>query len=379
MTPRRVAFASPTAILPSRTAGQPVLRARVCAARPAAVSMLLSSVVPGSLKVLVVGSGGREHALVDAVSRSEYAGEVVAAPGNVGMNGLCRRVGVAADDVEGLVALAEAEGAGIVIVGPEAPLVGGLVDRLRAAGIVAFGPEADAAILEGSKAFTKDFMVRHNIPTAWYGRFTDADEAKDYIREKGAPIVVKADGLAAGKGVIIAQSVREACDAVDSILVDRVFGDAGAELIVEEFLVGEEVSFFALIDGDTAVPLASAQDHKPAYDGDTGPNTGGMGAYSPAPICDDQLKDEIMSRVVLPTMKGMAAEGRTFRGVLYCGMMVDSKTGEFKVLECASISLLSPMTKIFRLAPRAYLSDFLAFYFRSIPLNFAFLRQRTFW
>jgi phosphoribosylamine---glycine ligase len=301
--------------------------------------MALPSVAPGSLKVLVVGSGGREHALVDAVSRSEYAGEVVAAPGNVGMDSLCRRAGVAADDVEGLVALAKEESASIVIVGPEVPLVAGLVDRLRAEGIVAFGPEADAAILEGSKAFTKDFMVRHNIPTAWYGRFTDADEAKAYIRSKGAPIVVKADGLAAGKGVIIAQSVQEACDAVDSILVERVFGDAGAELIVEEYLVGEEVSFFALIDGDTAVPLASAQDHKPAYDGDTGPNTGGMGAYSPAPVCDDALKEEIMARVVLPTMKGMAAEGRTFRGVLYCGMMVDSATGKSKVLECMLASL----------------------------------------
>jgi phosphoribosylamine---glycine ligase len=298
--------------------------------------MVLPNVAPNSLKVLVVGGGGREHALVDAASRSTYVSEVVAAPGNVGMDGIgrCRRVDVDAEDVEGLVRLAKREGAGLVVVGPEVPLVGGLVDRLGEEGILAFGPTADAAVLEGSKAFTKDFLSRHNIPTAWYGRFTDAEAAKTFVRGKGAPIVVKADGLAAGKGVIIAGTVEEACAAVDDILVAGAFGAAGAELIVEEFLEGEEVSFFALIDGDTAVPLASAQDHKAAGDGDTGPNTGGMGAYSPAPICDGRLREEIMEGVVLPTMRGMAAEGRTFRGVLYCGMMVDKRTGASKVLEC---------------------------------------------
>jgi phosphoribosylamine---glycine ligase len=297
--------------------------------------MVLNDVAPSSLRVLVVGSGGREHALVDAVSRSQYVSDVVAVPGNVGMDALCRRVPeIHSDDIESIVALAKKEHAGLVVVGPEVPLVGGIVDRLAEEGILAFGPSADAAILEGSKAFTKDFLARHNIPTAWYRRFTDPDAANAFIREKGAPIVVKADGLAAGKGVIIAQTVDEACAAVHNILVDGAFGEAGREIIVEEFLDGEEVSFFALIDGKTAVPLASAQDHKPAYDGDTGPNTGGMGAYSPAPICDDALKREIMERVVLPTMRGMSAEGRTFRGVLYCGMMVDKKTGEAKVLEC---------------------------------------------
>lgn len=330
----RAAFAAPAAV-PRRSART---RTALSLRRPAAARprMALPSVAPRSLKVLVVGSGGREHALVDAVSRSTYTSEVIAAPGNVGMDGLarCRRVDVGAEDVDALVALAKAEGAGLVVVGPEVPLVGGLVDRLAEEGILAFGPTASAAVLEGSKAFTKDFLARHDIPTAWYGRFTDPEEAKAFCREKGAPIVVKADGLAAGKGVILAATVDEACAAVDDILVAGAFGDAGAELIVEEFLEGEECSFFALIDGDTAVPLESAQDHKAAYDGDTGPNTGGMGAYSPAPICDDALKKEIMDRVVLPTMKGMAAEGRTFRGVLYCGMMVDKKNGTAKVLEC---------------------------------------------
>jgi phosphoribosylamine---glycine ligase len=303
--------------------------------RVSRTTMVLNDVAPSSLRVLVVGSGGREHALVDAVSRSEYVSDVIAVPGNVGMENLCRRVPeIQADDIDAIVGLAKEERAGLVVVGPEVPLVGGIVDRLAEEGILAFGPSADAAILEGSKGFTKDFLARHNIPTAWYGRFTDADAAKGFIREKGVPIVVKADGLAAGKGVIIAQTVDEACEAVDNILVDGAFGEAGREIIVEEFLDGEEVSFFALIDGNTAVPLASAQDHKPAYDGDKGPNTGGMGAYSPAPICDDALQQEIMDLVVLPTMRGMADEGRTFRGVLYCGMMVDKKTGHAKVLEC---------------------------------------------
>lgn len=298
--------------------------------------MALPNVAPNSMKVLVVGSGGREHALVDAVSRSPYVSEVVAAPGNVGMDDirLCRRVSVGAEDVDALVALAKAEGASLVVVGPEVPLVKGLVDRLEEEGIRAFGPSAEAAMLEGSKAFSKDFFARHGIPTAWYGRFTDAEEAKAFVREKGAPIVVKADGLAAGKGVIIAESVEEACAAVEDMLVGGAFGEAGAEVVVEEFLDGEECSFFAVLDGETAVPLASAQDHKPAGDGDTGPNTGGMGAYSPAPICDEKMQKVIMETVVLPTMKGMAAEGRPFRGLLYCGMMVDKKTGSAKVLEC---------------------------------------------
>lgn len=297
--------------------------------------MVMQGVPDRSLKVLVVGSGGREHALVDAVARSRYVSEVVAAPGNVGMEDVCRRVpDVNAEDVDALVQLARQETPSLVVVGPEVPLVNGIVDRLGKENIPAFGPSAEAAILEGSKSFTKDFLARHDIPTAWYKRFRDPEHAKAFIREKGVPIVVKADGLAAGKGVIIARTEEEAIAAVDSILVDRVFGSAGSEIIVEEFLDGEEVSFFALIDGTTALPLASAQDHKPAFDGDKGPNTGGMGAYSPAPICDDALKEKIMSRVVLPTMKGMASEGRAFRGVLYCGMMIEKNSNEPKVLEC---------------------------------------------
>lgn len=291
---------------------------------------------PSSLKVLVVGSGGREHALVDAIAASPYTKTVVAAPGNVGMASIakCRREAVGAEDVEALVALAKAESADLVVVGPEVALVEGIVDRLGEEGIVAFGPSAEAARLEGSKAFSKDFFARHSIPTAWYGRFTDVGEAAAFIREKGAPIVVKADGLAAGKGVIIAQTVEEACGAVEDILVGRAFGSAGAEVVVEEFLEGEECSFFAVLDGEVAVPLASAQDHKPVGEGDTGVNTGGMGAYSPAPVCDEELQKTIMETVVIPTMKGMKEEGRPFRGVLYCGMMVDKKTGSAKVLEC---------------------------------------------
>lgn len=298
------------------------------------LQMSLPGVASNSLNVLVIGSGGREHSLVHSISKSLYLNKLFAAPGNVGMEGICTCIpSVAADDVDGIVALAGELSASFVVVGPEVPLVLGLVDRLQEKGIPAFGPSKAAAILEGSKVFTKDFLKRHNIPTAWYSSFSDANAAKSFIRERGAPIVVKADGLAAGKGVILAGTVAEAEAAIDSILVDGQFGSAGRQVVVEEFLVGEEVSFFALLDGKTAVPLASAQDHKAAYDGDTGPNTGGMGAYSPAPICDDTLKEQIMSTVVLPTMEGMKAEGREFRGVLYCGMIVDSKTKEAKVLE----------------------------------------------
>ena len=296
--------------------------------------MILNDVAPSSLDVLVIGSGGREHALVDAISKSPYLSTLVAAPGNVGMKNLCECIPtIAADDIEAIVSLAVKRKVSLVIVGPEVPLVLGLVDRLREEGILAFGPTKGAAILEGSKVFTKEFLQRQNIPTAWHSSFSDPTAAKDFIREKGAPIVVKADGLAAGKGVILAKTIDEAIEAVDSILVEKTFGSAGSEIVIEEFLEGEEVSYFALLDGNTAFPLVSAQDHKAAYDGDKGPNTGGMGAYSPAPICDPKLEKKIMETVVVPTMEGMKAEGNMFQGVLYCGMMVDPKTNIAKVLE----------------------------------------------
>ncbi len=239
---------------------------------------------------------------------------------------------IAADDLDGLVAFAKENEADFVVVGPEAPLVAGLVDRLEHAGIKAFGPSADAAILEGSKGFMKDLCAKYGIPTAAYGRFTDAEDAKAFIRERGAPIVVKADGLAAGKGVIVAQSEQEALDAVDAIMADRAFGEAGAEVVVEEFLDGEEASFLAICDGTNFVPLASAQDHKAVGDGDTGPNTGGMGAYSPAPVIDEAMEQTVIDTVIAPTVAAMAAEGRPFKGVLYAGLMIGAD-GVPKVLE----------------------------------------------
>lgn len=285
------------------------------------------------MKVLVVGGGGREHALTHALQRSPYLNELIALPGNVGMGENVRRLsGLSAEDVPAIVDAAIAERADLVVVGPEVALVAGVVDALREKGIRAFGPTASAAALEGSKAFSKLFMQRHGIPTAGFERFTDADEAKEYVRGIGAPVVVKADGLAAGKGVVIAHDVEEACEALDEMLVGGRFGDAGSAVVVEEFLEGEELSFFAVCDGKGAVPLASAQDHKAVGDGDTGPNTGGMGAYSPAPVCDPVMARRVMDEVVRPTVEGMRAEGAEFRGVLFVGLMVDGK-GDFKVLE----------------------------------------------
>lgn len=291
-------------------------------------------ITSASLNVLVVGSGGREHALVDAISRSPHLSELYAAPGNVGMSSKCVCLSsIPAEDVNAIVAAAQQNNISLVVVGPEVPLVLGLVDRLQECGILACGPSQAAAVLEGSKVFTKAFLERHAIPTAWYSSFADPVEAKAFIREKGAPIVVKADGLAAGKGVILAKSIAEAEAAVDKILIEGQFGEAGAQVVVEEYLQGEEVSFFAMLDGEIALPLVSAQDHKAAFDGDKGPNTGGMGAYSPAPICDDAMKEQIMEKIVLPTMHGMKEEGREFKGVLYCGLMVDKVTKHAKVLE----------------------------------------------
>jgi phosphoribosylamine--glycine ligase len=283
------------------------------------------------MKVLVVGSGGREHALCWALKDSEGCGALYCAPGNAGIADIATCVPLAADDVDGIVRFCTDTGIGFVVVGPEVPLVAGLVDRLEAAGVPAFGPSAAAAALEGSKGFMKDMVAKCGIPTAAYGRFRDAAAAKAFVREKGAPIVVKTDGLAAGKGVIIAETVAQAEAAIDDMMGSRIFGDAGAEVVIEEFLDGEEASFFALVDGETAVALGAAQDHKRVGDGDTGPNTGGMGAYSPAPVVTPALAEQVMQTIILPTVHGMAAAGTPFKGVLFAGLMI-GKAGP-KLLE----------------------------------------------
>ncbi|MEC8164031.1 MAG: phosphoribosylamine--glycine ligase [Pseudomonadota bacterium] len=277
------------------------------------------------MKVLVVGSGGREHALCWSIAASPLCDKLYCAPGNAGIAAEAECVPIGAEDVPALVDFAKSEAIDFVVVGPEAPLCAGLVDRLTEAGIKAFGPSAAAAQLEGSKGFMKDLCAKYDIPTAAYGRFSDAEAAKAYIREQGAPIVVKADGLAAGKGVTVAQTLDEALAAVDDALLDGRFGAAGAEVVVEAFLAGEEVSVFAICDGNTALVLASAQDHKAVYDGDKGPNTGGMGAYSPAPVMDDDLAARVEAEFIKPTMAAMAAEGCPYQGVLFAGLMVDEK------------------------------------------------------
>ena len=276
------------------------------------------------MKVLVVGSGGREHALCWAIVRSPRCKELYCAPGNAGIAEVATCVPVKADDVPGLVALARDKAVDLVVVGPEAPLVGGLADALAAQGIRTFGPGAAAARLEGSKGFMKDFCARHGIPTAAYARFTDPEAAKAYVRAQGAPIVVKADGLAAGKGVTVCASTEQAVIAIDQAMTDRIFGAAGGELVIEEMLAGEEASFFALVDGRTAVPFGAAQDHKRVGDGDTGPNTGGMGAYAPAPVVTPEVARRVMDTIVNPTVAGMAAEGHPFKGVLFVGLMIES-------------------------------------------------------
>jgi phosphoribosylamine--glycine ligase len=280
------------------------------------------------MRILVVGGGGREHALCWAIGGSPLCDKLFCAPGNAGIRQEAECVAIAADDVDGLVAFSRDNNIDLVVVGPEAPLVLGLVDRLEAEDIRAFGPRANAAMLEGSKGFMKDLCARHGIPSAAYGRFTDAEAAKSYIREHGAPIVVKADGLAAGKGVTVAQTVDEALNAVDEAMTENAFGDAGAEIVVEAFLDGEELSFFALVDGTNALPLAGAQDHKAVGEGDTGPNTGGMGAYSPAPSLTEALEAQVMETIIMPTVLGMAADGCPYTGVLYAGLMLTEKGPE---------------------------------------------------
>ena len=286
------------------------------------------------MKILVIGGGGREHALAWKLAQSPRVSEVLVAPGNAGTatEPRCRNVPVAATDLDGLLQLVRAEGVSVTVVGPEAPLVAGVVDRFRAAGHRIFGPTAAAARLEGSKAFAKDFLARHGIPTAHYAVHTEVDQALAYVRDKGAPIVIKADGLAAGKGVIVAMTLEEAELAVRDMLAGNAFGDAGARVVIEEFLDGEEASFISLVDGTTALPMATSQDHKRVGDGDTGPNTGGMGAYSPAPVVSDEVHARIMREVVEPTVRGMAADGVPFTGFLYAGLMID-RDGAPKVIE----------------------------------------------
>ena len=286
------------------------------------------------MKVLVIGSGGREHALAWKLAQSPRVSEVIVAPGNAGTatEAGCRNAPVPVTDLDGLLQLARDEGVALTVVGPEGPLVAGVVDRFRAAGLRVFGPSAAAAQLEGSKAYAKDFLARHRIPTAFYSVFTQVEPALAYVRDKGAPIVVKADGLAAGKGVIVAMSLEEAEDAVRDMLSGNAFGDAGARVVIEEFLEGEEASFISMVDGRTALPMATSQDHKRVGDGDTGPNTGGMGAYSPAPVVTPEVHARVMREVVEPTVQGMIADGVPFTGFLYAGLMIDA-SGAPKVIE----------------------------------------------
>ncbi len=277
------------------------------------------------MRILIVGSGGREHALSWAIAGSPLADQVFCAPGNAGIAEDAECVAVAADDTLGLIQFCKKAAIDFVVVGPEAPLVAGLVDVLEAEGIAAFGPSAAAAALEASKGFMKDLCAREGIPTAAYRRFSDAAAARAYIAAHGAPIVVKADGLAAGKGVVVAATVAEAEAAVAAALSDGRFGQAGAAIVVEEYLQGEEASFFALVDGENALPLASAQDYKRLLDGDTGPNTGGMGASSPIAAMTEALAGEVMERMILPTARAMARDGRPFRGILYAGLMLTAE------------------------------------------------------
>jgi phosphoribosylamine--glycine ligase len=285
------------------------------------------------MKVLVVGGGGREHALAWKVAQSPRAEAVWVAPGNAGtaLEARLENIAVAADDVDGLLDVAQRHGIDITVVGPEAPLVAGIVDRFEAAGRAIVGPTQAAAALEGSKAFAKDFLERYAIPTAQYRTFTEAGAARAYVHERGAPLVVKADGLAAGKGVVVAATAAEAAEAVDDILGGSL-GGAGARVVVEDYLHGEEGSFICLVDGYQAVPLASSQDHKTRDSGDSGPNTGGMGAYSPAPIITDAVHERIMREIVEPTVAGMRADGRPFKGFLYAGLMI-RPDGSPRVLE----------------------------------------------
>ncbi len=286
------------------------------------------------MNVLVIGSGGREHALAWKTAQSNNVSKVYVAPGNAGTltEDKVENVNISSDDIAGLVEFAKTNNVELTIVGPEQPLVDGVVDSFQAEGLMIFGPSAKAAQLEGSKAFTKDFLARHNIPSGYYQNFTEIEPALAYVREQGAPIVVKADGLAAGKGVIVALTLTEAEDAIKDMLAGNAFGDAGHRVVIEEFLEGEEASFIVMVDGKNVLPFATSQDHKRAYNEDKGPNTGGMGAYSPAPVVTPEIHDRIMNEVIIPTVEGMAKEGAPYTGFLYAGLMIDAD-GTPKVIE----------------------------------------------
>lgn len=286
------------------------------------------------MKVLMIGGGGREHALAWKLAQSPRVDEVLLAPGNAGTArepGL-RNVDVASGDIEGLLAVARCEAVELTVVGPEAPLVAGVVDRFQAEGLRIFGPSAAAAQLEGSKAFSKDFLARHNIPTARYQSFTDVAPALAYLESQGAPIVIKADGLAAGKGVIVAMDMGQARAAVQDMLEDNAFGDAGARVVIEEYLDGEEASFIVMADGDHVLEMATSQDHKRVGDNDSGANTGGMGAYSPAPVVTESVRKRVMREIIMPTIQGMKADGHAYTGFLYAGLMIDDQDAP-KVIE----------------------------------------------
>ncbi|GAL23208.1 phosphoribosylamine-glycine ligase [Vibrio maritimus] len=286
------------------------------------------------MNVLIIGAGGREHALGWKVAQNPNVETVFVAPGNAGtaLEPKLENVAIDVEDIQGLVAFAKEKDIELTIVGPEAPLVIGVVDAFQEAGLAIFGPTQAAAQLEGSKAFTKDFLARHAIPTGAYANFTEIEPALAYVREQGAPIVVKADGLAAGKGVIVAMTLEEAEDAIKDMLAGNAFGDAGSRVVIEEFLDGEEASFIVMVDGENVLPMATSQDHKRVGDKDTGPNTGGMGAYSPAPVVTQEIHNRIMEEVIYPTVRGMASEGNPYTGFLYAGLMID-KDGTPKVIE----------------------------------------------
>lgn len=286
------------------------------------------------MNILIIGNGGREHALAWKAAQSPLADKVYVAPGNTGTarEAKVENVAISATDIAALVKFAKEKNIGLTIVGPEAPLVIGVVDAFRAEGLNIFGPTESAAQLEGSKAFTKDFLARHKIPTADYQNFTEIEPALKYLQEKGAPIVIKADGLAAGKGVIVAMTLAEAEEAVRDMLSGNAFGDAGSRVVIEEFLDGEEASFIVMVDGKNVLPMATSQDHKRIGDGDTGPNTGGMGAYSPAPVVTQDVHNKVMEQIIYPTVRGMESEGHPYTGFLYAGLMIDQQ-GNPKVIE----------------------------------------------
>ncbi len=283
------------------------------------------------MKVLVIGGGGREHTLVWKVAQSPKVKKIYCAPGNAGIAEYAECISIKADDIEQLASFAHHKNIDLTIVGPEIPLTLGIVDEFESKGLRICGPDKSASLIEGSKIFSKDLLKKYNIPTAAYATFNSSNNAMSYLKEKGTPAVIKADGLAAGKGVIPAQSLDKAEEAIDNILTKKIFGAAGDRIIIEEFLTGEEASFIVFTDGNTIIPMPTSQDHKPIYDNDQGPNTGGMGAYSPAPVITEKLQQKIMDEIMYPVIRGMAAEGRKYRGILYAGLMINQ--GEVNVLE----------------------------------------------